>query len=101
MEEAVFMNFPTKKYYLKFIILSLATVALITLAIISVPVMNITIEKSLPLRESGISFTRGSWLNIPFPIITKFYFFNVTNAHDVMNKASKPILKEIGKFFKY
>ena len=38
------------------------------------------------------------WKDFPLPVITKVYFFNVTNSEDFMNKGAKPILQEVGPY---
>lgn len=38
------------------------------------------------------------WENIPVPIYERFYFFNLTNAHEVERVGAKPRLTEIGPF---
>jgi len=37
------------------------------------------------------------WTDIPIPIYSKFYFFNVTNPNDVI-VGQKPIVKEMGPY---
>lgn len=86
-----------RKYHLLIIIFGLLLVFLITLAFVSVPVTNILIHLSLPLKKEGFSSTLANWLRIPFPIITSFYLFNVTNVPQVLSGSAKPILQEIGK----
>lgn len=79
------------------VISGLLFVSFITMSLVSVKMMDSAIYYSLPLKPYGISLTLDNWLNVPFPIITKFYFFNITNPDEVLNESAKPILKELGK----
>ncbi|KAG9509821.1 Scavenger receptor class B member 1, partial [Fragariocoptes setiger] len=38
------------------------------------------------------------WKELPLPIYQKFYFYNVTNGHDIEHLGRTPVLKEIGPF---
>merc|ERR1719204_3069111 len=35
------------------------------------------------------------WQKTPIPMYNKIYYFNCTNAHDVMKYNSKPLLKQV------
>ena len=37
-------------------------------------------------------------VDIPLPIVTSIYFFNVTNAYDVQHNKAKPSLVELGPY---
>jgi len=38
------------------------------------------------------------WENFPLPIYMRFYMFNVTNSHDVININAKPVVKQLGPY---
>ena len=96
METSRVFSMP-RKHHLQIITFGLLLVFFITLAFVSVPLTNIFINFSLPLKKEGLSFTLANWMRIPFPIITSFYLFNVTNVPQVLNGSAKPILQEVGK----
>ena len=54
------------------------------------------LAKKMPLSESSSTF--DSFKNPPADIYMKFYFFNLTNAEDVMVNGSKPQFTEIGPY---
>lgn len=39
-----------------------------------------------------------NWVDLPVPVLTSVYFFNVTNAWEVEKNGAKPILKEVGPY---
>ncbi|KAK7079347.1 hypothetical protein SK128_013894 [Halocaridina rubra] len=39
-----------------------------------------------------------SFKSPPVPIFMQFYFFNVTNSHDVVHDGAKPILQQVGPY---
>lgn len=54
------------------------------------------VKQKLMLTKESITF--ADWQKIPTPIYTRFYFFNVTNADQVMkNSKLKPIVQELGE----
>lgn len=48
------------------------------------------------LAEGSESFP--FWKDIPVPIIERFYFFNITNPHEIERSGAKPKLREVGPF---
>ena len=44
--------------------------------------------------EEG-SYSYSMWQKTPIPMYNKIYYFNCTNAHDVMKYNSKPLLKQV------
>ena len=54
------------------------------------------IRKALPIVPGGPAY--GAWKDLPMPIITSLYFFNVTNAEDVQLRGAIPVLEEIGPY---
>jgi len=40
----------------------------------------------------------NTWLNTPAPVYTNFYFFNVTNAHEFIEKSARPHVRQIGPY---
>merc|ERR1711936_1043651 len=38
------------------------------------------------------------WQKTPIPMYNKIFYFNCTNAHDVMKYNSKPLLKQVGPY---
>jgi scavenger receptor class B protein 1 len=54
------------------------------------------IDKQIALTQDSRTFP--AWKEPPVPIYQKFYFFNVTNAHEVEQLGQKPQLVEIGPF---
>ena len=38
-----------------------------------------------------------NWKDLPVPVITSVYFFNVTNAEDIRQRGAKPHLVEVSK----
>ena len=40
---------------------------------------------------------RGIWSELPFPMVDKYYIFNVTNSEAIAN-GEKPIVQEVGPF---
>ena len=54
------------------------------------------IKKALPIVPGGPAY--GAWKDLPMPIITSLYFFNVTNAEDVQLRGAVPVLEEIGPY---
>ena len=54
------------------------------------------IRKALPIVPGGPAY--GAWKDLPMPIITSLYFFNVTNAEDVQLRGAVPVLEEIGPY---
>jgi len=47
--------------------------------------------------EEG-SYSYSMWQKTPIPMYNKIYYFNCTNAHDVMKYNSKPLLKQVGPY---
>ena len=43
-------------------------------------------------------FRQKFWADIPAPLLTKVYLFNVSNPKEVSSTGAKPILKEVGPF---
>ena len=43
-------------------------------------------------------FCQKFWADIPAPLLTKVYLFNVSNPKEVSSTGAKPILKEVGPF---
>ncbi|CAG9861576.1 unnamed protein product [Phyllotreta striolata] len=59
------------------------------------PLVNVVVKDQTSLRKRNQM--RKLYLNIPFPLDTRIYFFNVTNPMEVQN-GSKPILQEVGPY---
>lgn len=54
------------------------------------------LNKKLELTPSSEGYV--FWHTMPVPILIKFYFWNVTNADDVISKKAKPILEQLGPY---
>ncbi|RWS06792.1 scavenger receptor class B member 1-like protein [Dinothrombium tinctorium] len=54
------------------------------------------IHSKLEIRNDSLLFK--DWKDIPLPIYNKVYFFNVSNANEIMEHGAKPVLNEIGPF---
>ena len=44
--------------------------------------------------EEG-SYSYSMWQKTPIPMYNKIFYFNCTNAQDVMDKGAKPLLKQV------
>ncbi|RWS28751.1 Protein croquemort-like protein [Leptotrombidium deliense] len=69
------------------------------LILIQFNVTNLTtfLLQKLILSPNSMSFE--SWRKVPFPIYTRIYIFNVTNAEDVVSTNSIPMLKQLDESF--
>ncbi|CAA3019404.1 scavenger receptor class B member 1-like isoform X1, partial [Olea europaea subsp. europaea] len=86
-----------QQHLAKFFILANFCLALGLLLNYALPnLISQVIDKQIALTQS--SQTYPMWKEPPVPIYQKFYFFNVTNAHDVEQFGLKPILAEVGPF---
>ncbi|XP_043237513.1 protein croquemort-like [Amphibalanus amphitrite] len=54
------------------------------------------LDKKLELTPDSDGY--GFWHTMPVPIFIKFYFWNVTNAEDVVTNHAKPILQQLGPY---
>ena len=50
------------------------------------------------LDNTCFFFRQKFWADIPAPLLTKVYLFNVSNPKEVSSTGAKPILKEVGPF---
>src|SRR6218665_735466 len=88
---------PHQKKIITFSVLAIVLLALGGVAISFIPnVISYFVHKKMALLPHNPSYPL--WRDLKIPIYEKFYFFNVTNAADVMNKGAKPNLKEVGPF---
>ena len=77
--------------------ISIILLALGGLAITFIPnVISYFVHKKMALLPHNPSYPL--WRDLNIPIYEKFYFFNVTNAEDVMDKGAKPNLSQVGPF---
>ncbi|XP_068912598.1 sensory neuron membrane protein 2-like [Tenebrio molitor] len=93
------MIFPSinSKIILFFLIISSALIILSIILIIQIfpSVIRNEIYKNVQLVEGSEQYER--FLELPFPVTFKVYFFNVENSVDVVN-GEKPVLKEVGPY---
>uniref|UniRef100_A0A6G1S6V7 Scavenger receptor class B member 1 n=1 Tax=Aceria tosichella TaxID=561515 RepID=A0A6G1S6V7_9ACAR len=86
-----------QKHLAKFFILANFCLAIGLLLNYALPILiSQIIDKQLALTQD--SQTLPMWKEPPVPIYQKFYFFNVTNAHEIEQFGHKPQLVEIGPF---
>lgn len=86
----------TKRSMMTLGIMSLSVLILgILLVGLKDKILTAIISKAM-IIEPGTSMY-PNWVDLPLPLVTSIYFFNVTNAEEVKNGA-KPILKEIGPY---
>lgn len=85
-----------------FLLLSSTGFVLIIFGLLQLTVLPLVIEdmikNSLPIINSSESKTVDKWLRPPIPIITEFYFFNITNPDQVTESGEKPLLREVGPY---
>lgn len=90
----------SRKLIIVDIILAVLGVILLVVGLSLFPVFDKkikeSIEKNVRLENSSEGF--NTWKEPPAPIYISFYFFNVSNAEDIIKNGSKPILKEFGPF---
>ena len=67
-------------------------------SILIYPVSNIVLLLSQKLELTPGSEGYVFWHTMPVPIFIKFYFWNVTNADEVVNNKSRPILEQLGPY---
>ena len=76
---------------------SLAVLAVLELILAPI-CMEYMIKTSLPLMNSSESKTFDHWLKTPVPIVTEFFFLNVTNPLQVSEMGDKALLREVGPY---
>lgn len=85
-----------------FLLLSCLSIALIVFGILQLTVLPLIIDSmiktSLPILNISESKTFDKWLTSPIPIMTEFFFFNVTNPDQVSELGDKPLLREVGPY---
>jgi lysosome membrane protein 2 len=57
--------------------------------------VNSTLLKELPLR-SNKSVLYSSWITPPSPLYQQYWFFDITNAQEVIEEGAKPRLRQLG-----
>ncbi|XP_011297307.1 sensory neuron membrane protein 2 [Fopius arisanus] len=72
-----------------------AILALVSKFIVFPKIINNEIAEEIQLINGSEAYDR--WVKIPFPIIYKAYFFNVTNP-EAVSQGEKPILQEVGPY---
>merc|ERR1712080_537202 len=54
------------------------------------------LKKKLVVTPGSMSYQM--WESLPIPMYTKVYYFNCTNAEEVMASGAKPLLKQVGPY---
>jgi len=54
------------------------------------------LDKKLELTSTSEGF--GFWHTMPVPIFMRFYFWNVTNADEVIHQKARPVLQQLGPY---